>query len=103
LVKANGNRVLPMFDSDLRPVYRRALRKLITQNKANPEKYSIRRLARDCKVSHPTLMTAFDDPEKEVSRRTMEKIVLNTFPRKKSFVKKRMQRGAVGMWCADVF
>ena len=101
MVKRVENRPLPMFDSDIARLFHKAIEELKKRNRKIPEKNSIRRLAKQCGISHPSLMRFFDNPSCTASRKVMVKVITKTFPRKRSFVKKQTERGTVGLWCPD--
>jgi len=93
MVNREGKRPLPMFTADLVPLFRQAVRSLIKRHTRNPEKNSIRKLARMCGISHPTFLACMRDDKKVLMRRTMVKIITKTFPKRKTFVKPRLQSG----------
>jgi len=59
--------------------YRRKLRGLLRRNMRGK---SVRAIARNLKVSHPTLLAIFKDPERAVSKKIMLRIIRRTTRKK---------------------
>ena len=90
MVKSAQDRIIPRNERHLVSTYHRSLRTL----KRRIQRKSVRRVAREIGVSHPTLLAMMDG--RDVSRKTMVRIIQKTTGKPR----KRFQP-VVGYWFPD--
>jgi hypothetical protein len=78
MVNHSADRVIPHNLDMLVSTYHRRLRGLQRRHKHGK---SVRALAAGLRISHPTLLSIFKDPGREVSRKVMVKIIQRTSTR----------------------
>jgi hypothetical protein len=95
----DGNRVIPGDRKKRNALYRLSVRLLIKRLNNGS---SFRKLGKILGLSHTTLEKIFDNPSRVVSIKTQKKIIMRIL-RRKSFVKKKIERGGIGIWNKDTF
>ena len=85
MVKDNRNRVVTNDMKALRALCSGVRRRVI--KRINNETLSVRKGAKKMGISHPTLLSWIENPEKRLSRKLMKRIVLRmTKPKKKKIL-----------------